>query len=89
MSFKCCDNKKYNLVKSFKKPPFGEPKYKKKDYKRLLYKCSRCGHFINKSNINFDQVYNQSYSKLAYGPSLKKKLYDIFNLKKNLIIIIE
>ena len=71
VSYNCCTKPNYILIKKFNKPPKNEPVYKVNLYKRFLYKCIGCGHFINQSNINFNKIYQKDYSNISHGKDLK------------------
>lgn len=79
--YNCCTKPNYILIKKFSKPPKNEPIYKVNLYKRFLYKCITCGHFINKSNIDFKKIYQKDYSNISHGKDLKNKLLKIMALK--------
>ena len=76
-----CGHKNFKKIKDFKKKPKQEPEYNIKNYKRTLFKCRECGHYINKSKVNFINIYKNEYSKISYGQNLMKKIKYIESLK--------
>jgi ubiquinone/menaquinone biosynthesis C-methylase UbiE len=78
----CNNTSKLQEQKTFLNPPLGEPLYKKRNYKRTIFKCKKCNHFINISNINFRNIYKNNYSNLSYGNNLLKRYNFLISLKK-------
>ena len=74
--------KKVALRKKFVKPPIKEPNYSRGKYLRKLFECKHCGHYMNRSNINFKKVYRETYSEVSYGRNIIKK-YDFLVSLKN------
>jgi|TARA_Y100000389_G_C17426794_1_gene500037 2-polyprenyl-3-methyl-5-hydroxy-6-metoxy-1,4-benzoquinol methylase len=56
---------------------------KKKNYKRSIYICKKCGHYTNQHSYSFflKKVYKENYAKFSYG-KVSKKFFTIKNLPK-------
>ena len=69
MNCEICDSKLIKL-KTFKKKIYNENLFglEKKNYKRIIFKCLKCDHYINTHKFhNFlDNVYKKSYGKYSW-----------------------
>jgi len=74
---KCCKNKKTSDIFLYKKKPKGENNFGIKEYKRSFKICKNCNHMFAYFDFDLKNLYNESYSKKAYG-NLEKVL-NIFN----------
>lgn len=57
---------------------------KKKNFKRSIYVCKKCGHYTNQHSYSdfLKKVYKKNYAKFSYG-KISKKFLTIKNLPKN------
>lgn len=65
----CCKGE-CKLIHTFDKPPKGETTLESDDlaiYKRELYRCENCGHYLNISNMPLDKLYSGQYVDATYG----------------------
>ena len=86
MNCKICHSKKEKLedfFNAFKKENlFGLEN--RKNYKRSIFKCIKCGHFTNEHKYQkyLKKIYQTKYSNHSYG-NVQKKFNLIKSIKKN------
>ena len=76
----CCEKIRYVKKKILSKKPLSERDFGIKNYKRVLKRCSNCGHYINIYNFNMNKIYSNNYSEIAYG-DIKKRFNYLIKLK--------
>lgn len=64
---RCCKNKKTSDIFLYKKKPKGENNFGIKKYKRLFKICKNCNHMFAYFDFDLKNLYNENYSKKAYG----------------------
>jgi hypothetical protein len=62
-----CGEKNWELISKFDAPPVGEKNIGITDYHRELWRCTVCGHFINRHGYDLEAIYRWLYRETAYG----------------------
>lgn len=67
-------------VAHFDAPPSGEPDYGLSPYRRGLWQCERCGHLVNRHDMDLSRLYEGAYREVAYAGALKERFQRIMAL---------
>jgi 2-polyprenyl-3-methyl-5-hydroxy-6-metoxy-1,4-benzoquinol methylase len=62
-----CGDKSVELIAKFDAPPPGEKNIGIANYHRELWRCTACGHFVNRHDYNLEAIYRGLYRETAYG----------------------
>lgn len=70
-----CKGRYLEGVFSYDRPPSGETSFKLSagsSYRREIWRCVRCGHFISVHEMDLSSIYQQEYMRATYGKELKE-----------------
>lgn len=65
-----CGSAEFSLVFSYSTPPVGETAFDFSttvSYKREMWRCKVCGHFLNHHQMNLEELYHRKYIDATYG----------------------
>ena len=85
MECKICSSSNLESVMIFNSKPESEVSFVKdlKSYKREIFRCNDCNHFMNIHDMLEDDAYDSDYNEAHYGSKndIKKTFERIINLK--------
>jgi SAM-dependent methyltransferase len=66
-----CNNRQFESIFEYKKPPQGEVLFPFSDnkYYRAVYRCTQCGHFLSVHEMDTSSLYGDEYVQSTYGGS--------------------
>lgn len=68
------------LAHRFETRPEGENDFGFTPYRRELWRCGSCGHFVNRHGFPLDQLYEDKYVDAVYGARLEQSFARIMAL---------
>lgn len=78
-----CKGRRLEGVFIYDRPPAGETLFELGagiNYRREIWRCVRCGHFISAHEMDLSNLYQQEYMKATYGKQMRKRFEEIVAL---------
>ena len=77
---KLCGSRAHTLLCRFTSPPPGETDFGLARYERELWRCRRCGHVVNRHEMDLSELYDGLYRTATYGEDLLQTYKHVMSL---------
>lgn len=76
-----CGKSQFVLVHAYTRPPQGETRFlpDANRYRRTIWRCDQCGHFISVHDMNLQKLYEGAYVDASYGPDGLEEAFNRIN----------